>query len=148
MQTLRLGDIPYIEHFRGREMHRSSDNAIQFDTDVCVFVSQPFNDISEEQVMRNLHAVGEALTSRYKSNMTSEHHLVIFDLYHALDHGSQTKNIAAALDVMDVCDFVIFVDGWDACGGCRIEYKYAKAIGQKCYGFDGTAMHGFKFYDI
>ena len=111
-----------------------------------VFISQPMNGLSEVEILTVRDQVFEAFKSFMKMS-----DLKLVDSYFK-DLPKDAGNIwclGDSIRLMDGCDFIIFVPGWDDARGCRIEHEVAKQYGLNIYymfydeNFDDTLIPRF-----
>lgn len=122
----RTSFIPALAYFQGGPITNDAMRTLHI-TPMTVFVSQPFHDIPEETIMGNMDTVGRTLTttSMDQNCICTEDPVLIYDVYHMPNLGSAGKNLARALEVIDISDLVVFADDWTTRGSCMVEYKYA-----------------------
>lgn len=92
-----------------------------------VFISQPMNGLSEEEILKARQDVIEALYDYgYEPG-----EIEIIDSY--IKEYDSSKNslyyLGKSLQLMSEADIVVFAKGWETARGCKIEYKCAKEYG-------------------
>lgn len=89
-----------------------------------VMISQPMNGLSVEQVKANRKAVVEMLEAKGHEVVDT----VIAETPPKTEHQALWF-LGKSLELMAQCDACVFMKGWDAARGCRIEHAAALVYG-------------------
>jgi len=92
-----------------------------------IFVSQPMDGLSKEEVMK----IRNELVKEFTDTMAVEDYEVI-DTRMTLD-GGPLSYLGKSIELMDEADVVLMAPGWNDARGCVMEFKAAKEYGKKTY---------------
>lgn len=54
---------------------------------------------------------------------------------------SHQEYIEICYKMIDCCDCLLMIKGWEVSKGARLEYKYAKALNKYIFNYDGKCLH-------
>jgi hypothetical protein len=99
-----------------------------------VFVSQPMNGLSDDQVMKTLRDAEEKIRSQYGKEhpdieVVSTYKQPEPDTEYAtvLTHYKNVRlyYLGNSIKILGQCDAIYFCDGWTKANGCQVEYMIA-----------------------
>lgn len=87
-----------------------------------IFISQPMNDLSEEEIRHNRMKAVKKIKSLYGDDVE------IIDSY--IDGGGTPLwYLGKSIELLSTADVAYFLKGWNTARGCRIEYMCASDYG-------------------
>ena len=87
-----------------------------------VFISQPMNGRSEEEILKERQEIMDLL----KIELDRDEDYVLIDNYHKENipaGAGRLWYLGTSISLMDGADIVVFAPGWVTAKGCRIERK-------------------------
>lgn len=99
-----------------------------------VFISQPMNGLSDEEILNNRkHAL--KLLEKY---MDGEEFEIIDSFFQSAPHGAKPLwFLGKSLELLSNADFALFLEGWEKARGCRIEQICCQEYGILCIYING-----------
>ena len=95
-----------------------------------VFISQPMNNVGEEQIQRNIEKTKEQLQKEIGRE---------FNIINTYIEQEPPKDINAGLwylgksiEFLAMADVTVFINNWEMARGCNIEHSCAVAYGIPC----------------
>lgn len=100
-----------------------------------IFISQPFHQRSEEDIMRERQRAINFVDYRLNGFKTWKDRVEIevIDNYNKIapDGADRLWYLGDSIRLMDEADLVVFVPGWTKAKGCRIEHTVALSYEKK-----------------
>ena len=98
-----------------------------------VFISQPMNGLSEDQVRRTLRDAAEKIRSQYGEKYPD---IEVVSTYDQPEPDTEYttvlpyKNVRLyylgnSIKILGQCDAIYFCNGWEKANGCQVEYTIA-----------------------
>lgn len=92
-----------------------------------IFISQPMNGKTDEQIIEERQKFVESIIYFYWSDCK------IMDTILDLEEGkSPIYYLAKSIEILDEADIIWFMKGWEKARGCKIEHEVAVAYGKEC----------------
>ena len=94
---------------------------------IKIFLSQPMNGISEEEIMKGREIASEVIRNTHKGKEVEILNTFISEAYEEKHAG--LKYLAESIRMLDEADEIWMMPGWERARGCRIERACAEAYG-------------------
>ena len=96
-----------------------------------VFISQPMNGLSDDEIISARNRAINYITSRYAlSDVYIIPSYITDDV--PCESNQELHNFERSIDLMSDADIVLFVKGFERSRGCMLEHAIASAYGLKC----------------
>lgn len=96
---------------------------------IKLFISQPMNGFSEEEILTERKNIIEKVKIQYQDVEVIESY---FDDYNPSKGCVPLKYLSKSLELLADADLAYFAKGWKNTRGCKLEHDCAIAYGIKC----------------
>lgn len=89
-----------------------------------VFISQPMNGLTDDEILVERHRAIFAIKAEYGDDVEIVNSY--FEDYEPTTGNIGLKYLAKSIELLADADAVYFCDGWRSARGCKIEYQCAR----------------------
>ena len=94
-----------------------------------VFISQPMNGKTKEEILKTRFEIIESVRRFYKYSYDLDFIDNYIDCMPATSERDSIKMLGVSLIHLADADAAVFCEGWKTARGCRVEYECAKEYG-------------------
>ena len=94
---------------------------------VFIFISQPMNGRTDEEILNEREAIVDELTKQYGDDIS----IINSFIGSAPEDAAPLWYLGKSLELLSTADVAVFAKGWKNARGCRIEHEACEEYGIK-----------------